>query len=223
VTAAETAPAERHMGEGLLERLANLSDTECDFAGRGFAGYEDGFAIRLAAREAASGLHRDGLRILDRDGYVLAHAVDDWSASQLLTRLAATPTALPSAEDALREAIARIDMQGLAEAIHNGRFNGPVTEPYADEREAGKLYCTRIANSVAAYLDAALQSPRASDEVLAAVSGAVRELSKDEQLTIRRLQTVVDAGFAPRPDSAHVNDVKNALALIQRLSGQEGE
>lgn len=43
-------------------------------------------------------------------------------------------------------------------------------------------------------------------------------LSPDEQLTVRRLQAVVNAGFAPRPDAAHVNDVKDGLALIHRIA-----
>ncbi len=47
---------------------------------------------------------------------------------------------------------------GLAEAIHNARFNGPVTTTWADECESGKLYCHRIANAVELHMLAALRS-----------------------------------------------------------------
>ena len=39
-----------------------------------------------------------------------------------------------------------------------------------------------------------------------------------DALTVRRLQAVVDAGYVPRPDAAHVADIKDGLAIISRLS-----
>lgn len=57
----ELAPAlvtpQPHIGDQgeLVERLGALSDTECDFID-GIAGYEDGFALRAAARAALSRL-----------------------------------------------------------------------------------------------------------------------------------------------------------------------
>lgn len=44
------------------------------------------------------------------------------------------------------------DIHALAKCIHEARFNGPVTTPWEEELEGGKIYCYRIANAVDLHL-----------------------------------------------------------------------
>ncbi|NLS27968.1 hypothetical protein S2M10_29700 [Sphingomonas sp. S2M10] len=61
--------------------------------------------------------------------------------------------------EAVKPLVEALENKGaLAEAIHNARFNGPITTTWADECESGKLYCHRIANAVELHLLAALRS-----------------------------------------------------------------
>lgn len=71
-------------------------------------------------------------------------------------RLAASPA---PAEDAV-EAIAALDMQALASAIHDARWDqGRAASswvPFEEEIGSGKVYSLRIANAVQLYLLSAL-------------------------------------------------------------------
>lgn len=44
------------------------------------------------------------------------------------------------------------------------------------------------------------------------------DLTPAEQLTMRRLQVVISAGYLPNPGDAHIRDLRDVVALVERLT-----